>query len=126
MPIINERMGAAAHAKDSSSARPGKEPSPRKANNVSTDGNSPNYVSDDTAPESLATLWRKIDPSTDFGTIFNACRSYISAINISTPMYSPKEMQVRNHLFNWHVGNLEMSSGAPMSQLGQRWNDDGE
>jgi hypothetical protein len=121
MPVISERKGSAP-------ARHSKEPSPGMTNDVPTNENSPNYVSDDTAHESLhnATQWRKIDPSTDFGTIFNECRTYNSAINKSTKVYSSKEMQVRNHLFQWHVANLEMSSGAPMSQLGQRWNDDGE
>jgi hypothetical protein len=98
-------------------------------------GASPNCVSDDTPdnganreedgkPRNTAN-WQKIDPDTDFGTIFSHCRRYHAASNAKRS-FSVKEMQVRQQLFQWHVANLEMSSGASMDRLGQRWNDDGE
>ena len=104
-----------------------KKPSPRKAGKAPNSGDeSPNYVSDDTSDSSKATQWKKLDPNTDFGTIFEECRQYNNALNKSAKTYSAKETEVRNYLFQWHVANLEMSSGAPMHKLGQRWNDDGE
>eukprot|EP00804_Cyclotella_cryptica_P019208 CCRYP_006114-RA/>CCRYP_006114-RA protein AED:0.02 eAED:0.02 QI:122/1/1/1/0.5/0.33/3/81/1174 len=102
----------------------------------SKDGASPNYVSDDTSPDidvdpdeineepQTSNNWKKINPNTDFGTIFEECRKYNDAVSNSTRSYSPKEREIRHHLFQWHVANLEMSSGAPMNKLGQRWNDD--
>ncbi|KAL7543904.1 hypothetical protein ACHAXR_013291 [Thalassiosira sp. AJA248-18] len=103
---------------------------------------SPNYVSDDTAPCHTASSSAilpdaddKIDPTTDFGNIFEECKKYHSKISSDQQQKqnngvreitnrNPGEAAVRQNLFQWHVGNLEMSSGAPMDQLGQRWNDD--
>lgn len=106
------------------------EQSTNKTNVRSSDvgKDSPNYVSDDTALEQQDiphVKWDKIDPDADFGAIFTKCREYYAARN-KTTLHSSKEMDVRNYLFQWHVANLEMSSGAPMHELGQRWNDDGE
>ena len=94
---------------------------------VKTGGDSLNYVSDDTAVDIPSAMrWENIDPDTNFGVIFEQCRKYYNARNATVKTYSSKEAQVRDHLFQWHVANLEMSSGAPMHKLGQRWNDDGE
>ena len=123
MPVINENN-------DKTSTAP-LEQSTVKTNGRSSSSvgkDSPNYVSDDTTLEhqdNPNVKWEKIDPTVDFGVIFNKCRQYYAARN-KTTMLSPKEMNVRNYLFQWHVANLEMSSGAPMHELGQRWNDDGE
>jgi len=109
---------------------------------------SPNSVSDDTANTALLSSKKKedettiIDPSTDFGTIFEECKKQyhktmkekkkkekVSAASSMTPFNTKttneeEEEEVHNNLFNWHVANLEMSSGAPMSKLGQKWNED--
>ena len=81
-----------------------------------------------------------IDPSVDFGEIFEECKRYYRGVSIpadrrsnrgskqknssTTANRSDMDDEVRENLFNWHVANLEMSSGAPMTQLGQQWNDD--
>jgi len=108
---------------------------------------SPNSVSDDTANTALLSSKKKedettiIDPSTDFGTIFEECKKQYhktmkekkkkekasaasSMTSSNTKTTNKEEEEVHNNLFNWHVANLEMSSGAPMSKLGQKWNED--
>jgi len=102
----------------------------------------PNYVSDDTAPDSnIMPEISKIDPATDFGEVFQECRKYINekkssekrdstagatATNHQSTSNQQQEGEeaVRRNLFQWHIAQLEMSSGAPMNKLGQRWNDD--
>lgn len=124
VPILSEHEASAEPL-----AKTNKKPSPKKSKKLSTNKASPNYVSDDTAHDSehhVETKWMKINPDTTFGAVFETCRKYHQAMNKPTKTYSPKEMNVRNYLFQWHVANLEMSSGAPMHELGQRWNDDGE
>ncbi|KAL9191585.1 hypothetical protein ACHAXT_001291 [Thalassiosira profunda] len=101
-------------------------PTRRSRNKGVATGNaarSPNYVSDDTAPAHA--VGAAIDPGTDFGTIFAECKRYHDSLKRDSPK-SPteEEDEVRAHLFEWHVAQLEMSSGAPMRDLGQRWNDD--
>lgn len=83
-----------------------------------------------------------IDSSVNFGEIFEECKKYhretttsVDKKRISTEGNSNNrqsttnqsgldEEAVRENLFNWHVANLEMSSGAPMKDLGQKWNED--
>jgi len=115
---------------------------------------SPNYVSDDTAANNInnasavpsnqhnenstANEGAKIDPGTDFGSIFEECKKYHHENSIDKKSSSTggndnnnkitadeeEEKEVRKNLFQWHVNNLEMSSGAPMNKLGQKWNED--
>mmetsp|Transcript_25666 Transcript_25666/g.53573 ORF Transcript_25666/g.53573 Transcript_25666/m.53573 type:complete len:1204 (+) Transcript_25666:18-3629(+) len=105
---------------------------------------SPNYVSDDTTPSNSASEIlsqnitnagsANISPETDFGEIFAECKRHHDDI-ISTDGKcgsngtkngngKSTEQDVCDNLFRWHVANLEMSSGAPIGKLGQRWNDD--
>ena len=52
-------------------------------------------------------------------------KSAASSMTLSnTKTTNKEEEEVHKNLFNWHVANLEMSSGAPMSKLGQKWNED--
>ncbi|KAL3787378.1 hypothetical protein ACHAW5_008424 [Stephanodiscus triporus] len=103
---------------------------------------SPNYVSDDTADNGDDAT---IDPTTDFGTVFEECRRHLADVRRRTngrtggdgdngktsdgrdPAFDRNvggDEVVRHNLFQWHVANLEMSAGAPMNMLGQKWNDD--
>ena len=110
---------------------------------------STNYVSDDTSAhndDDAAT----IDPSTDFGRVFEECRRHLAEIRRRTSETTAggdgggkndnrndppstdvdgndggdEEAVLRWNLFRWHVAQLEMSSGAPMNLLGQKWNGD--
>jgi hypothetical protein len=113
-----------------------------------------NYISDDTTTTSSISHSTQdssvdngkdvaaIDPSVNFGGIFEECKKYhretttsVDKKRISTEGNSNNrqsttnqsvvnEEVVRENLFNWHVANLEMSSGAPMKDLGQKWNED--
>lgn len=122
---------------------------------------SPNYISDDTATtsshestaslaqnssvdnEGSATATTAIDPSVDFGEIFEECKKYHRGISTTADMrqigtktssskgqsyrtttQSVADEEIRKKLFSWHLALLEMSSGAPMHQLGQKWNED--
>ncbi len=122
----------------------------------------PNYISDDTATssshestalsaqnsssvdnEGAAITTTAIDPSVDFGEIFEECKKYHRGISTTSDMkqfdtktsskksqscnttsQSVADEEIRENLFSWHLALLEMSSGAPMHQLGQKWNED--
>ncbi|KAL7553404.1 hypothetical protein ACHAWF_016706 [Thalassiosira exigua] len=104
-------------------------------------GGAANYVSDEASPphdggeagDGEPAPNAAVDPQTDFGTVFDACRRHLARKRGASPSLSPAtastaaadgDDEVRENLFRWHVANLEMSSGAPMGRLGQKWNDD--
>jgi monoamine oxidase len=66
-----------------------------------------------------------IAPDDDFASVFEECKKHHHLdISSETPAVNSHEAAVRNNLFQWHCANLEMSSGAPMKLLGQKWNND--
>eukprot|EP00986_Skeletonema_menzelii_P002375 scaffold647_cov150-Skeletonema_menzelii.AAC.22 len=66
-----------------------------------------------------------IAPEDDFANVFEKCKKHhFDNKSRSAQDRDSSDEAVRNNLFQWHVANLEMSSGAPMKQLGQKWNKD--
>jgi monoamine oxidase len=63
-----------------------------------------------------------ISPGDNFANIFEECKKH--HFHRSAQDLDSSDATVRNNLFQWHIANLEMSSGAPMEQLGQKWNND--
>ncbi|EJK51497.1 hypothetical protein THAOC_29326 [Thalassiosira oceanica] len=90
-----------------------------------SDGRSPRNVVDNAAHPIGIRDDARIDPSTRFGEIFEECRRHLKESRESGGgKLADGDEDVRENLFKWHVANLEMSSGAEMSNLGQKWNDD--
>ena len=94
---------------------------------ITAGSSSPTYVADGNGvhdnDEKKMSENIAIDSTTDFGTIFEECRKYHNKVNPPKEC-PPEEEKVRHNLFQWHVANLEMSSGPPVHQLGPQWNDD--
>lgn len=65
-----------------------------------------------------------ISAGEDFATVFEECKKHHFDNSSSSAQVDSREAAVRNNLFQWHIANLEMSSGAPMEKLGQKWNND--
>lgn len=65
-----------------------------------------------------------IAPEDDFASVFEECKKHYQDKSAEIPAVNSHEAAVRNNLFQWHCANLEMSSGAPMKMLGQKWNND--
>ena len=66
-----------------------------------------------------------IAPSDDFANVFEECKKHhFDNSARGAQDIDSSDASVRNNLFQWHIANLEMSSGAPMAQLGQKWNKD--
>lgn len=66
-----------------------------------------------------------IRPGDDFANVFEECKKHhFDNSPRSAQDLDSSDEAVRNNLFQWHIANLEMSSGAPMKQLGQKWNKD--
>ncbi len=66
-----------------------------------------------------------IAPGDNFANVFEECKKHhFDNSPRSAQDLDSSEAAVRNNLFQWHIANLEMSSGAPMEQLGQKWNND--
>ena len=66
-----------------------------------------------------------IRPGDDFANVFEECKKHhFDSSSRSAQDLDCSDDAVRNNLFQWHIANLEMSSGAPMKQLGQKWNKD--
>ena len=88
-------------------------------------GRSPRNVADSPAHPIGIRDDARIDASTRFGDIFDECRRHLNERREGGGgKLADGNEDVRENLFKWHVANLEMSSGAPMSNLGQKWNDD--
>ena len=66
-----------------------------------------------------------IAPDDAFESVFQECKRHHDYISSrSNRELSPNDAAVRNNLFQWHIANLEMSCGAPIKELGQKWNND--
>ena len=90
-----------------------------------SNGRSPRDVADHSAHPMGSREDARIDSSTSFGDIFEECQRHLKESRAGGGgKLADGDEDVRENLFKWHVANLEMSSGAPMSNLGQKWNDD--